>query len=116
MKNEEEADLLAQTDLKEKNLEPILPQFSAAVKRHDLRTALNVLTLQPREAVELLSRSFPSFDKTVLSKCSNPEKYGCVLHPAGYDALRTLIKEEDAPEQEQQDPQQPRKRRKSSPP
>lgn len=113
MKNEEEADLLAQTDLKEKNLEPILPQFSAAVKRHDLRTALNVLTLQPREAVELLSRSFPSFDKTVLSKCSNPEKYGCVLHPAGYAALRTLIKD-DAPAQEQQDPQQPRKRRKSS--
>lgn len=100
----EEASLLAQTDPKEKDLVCILPQFEAAVKEHDLRSALGILDLLPKDAVKLLRRSFPSFDKTVLSKCCNPVKYGCVLHPDGYATLRNLIKKDGEPEQAQQTP------------
>lgn len=111
----EEADLLAQTDPKENNLTHILPQFKAAVNTHDLRSALGILDLMPRNAVELLSQQFPSFDKTVLSKCCNPAKYGCVLHPDGYAALRGLIKEDEEPEQAQETAPAARQRRKSYP-
>lgn len=110
----EEAALLAQSDPKERDLKGILPQFQAAVKAHDLRTAIAVLDLPPKDAVDLLRQSFPSFDKTVLSKCCNPDKYGCVLHPDGYTVLRELIKDGGEAEPAQEEPPAPRKRRKSS--
>ncbi len=110
----EEAGLLAQTDPKEKDLICILPQFEAAVKKHDLRSTLGVLNLLPKGAVEILRRSFPSFDKTVLSKCCNPAKYGCVLHPDGYAALRGLIKRDEEPESQQMPPAAPQRRKSST--
>ena len=84
MKNENGAALLAQDDSKAKNHTCILQAFDAAVKAHDLKNALGLLEMKPQDTVALMQGMFPSFDKTVLSKCSKPEKYGCVLHPAGY--------------------------------
>lgn len=110
----EEADLLAQTDPKAKSSKSILPQFREAVKAHDLKSALTIADMQPRDAVELLRSKFPSFDKTVLSKCCNPSKYGCVLHPDGYTALREQVRDDEEPELPQESPPEPRKRRKSS--
>lgn len=110
----EEADLLAQTDPKAKSSTSILPQFREAVKAHDLKTALALADMPPRDAVELLRSKFPSFDKTVLSKCCNPYKYGCVLHPDGYTALRERIGYDVEPELPQERLPEPRQRRKSS--
>ena len=108
----EEAGPLAQTDPKGKSSKNILPQFRDAVKAHDLKKALELSELQPRDAVEILGRKFPSFDKTVLSKCCNPAKYGCVLHPDGYAALREKIPDDG--ELPQESPSEPSKRRKTS--
>lgn len=110
----ERADLLAQTDPKAKSSTDILPQFREAVKVHDLKNVLVLADMQPRDAVELLRSKFPSFDKTVLSKCCNPSKYGCVLHPDGYTALRGRIGSGDEQELPQETPPEPQKRRKSS--
>lgn len=95
MTNKEGATPLAQGSPKAKDHGSILPAFEAAVKAQELKSALELLKMEPKEAVSLLREQFPSFDKTVLSKCSKPEKYGCVLHPAGYSLLRALAVEVD---------------------
>ncbi len=87
----EEAALLAQNDPTGKPTVSIVTAFDDAVKRNDLRTVLDVTETAPRDAVKLLHQYFPSFDKTVLSKCCKPDKYGCVLHPDGYTALKLLL-------------------------
>lgn len=109
MQKKNEADLLAQTDPNGRCSTNILPQFRDAVKAHALKTALALAEVQPKDAVELLRRKFPSFDKTVLSKCCNPTKYGCVLHPDGYIAILSQIAEAEEPA-EQDTPEQPRTR------
>jgi len=53
----------------------------------DLKKTLLARGIAPKEAVRVVKARFPSFDKTLLSKCSKPEKYGVVLHPDGYEAL-----------------------------
>lgn len=95
MTEEEGATLLAQGSPKAKNHSPILPAFNAAVKAHNIKSALELLNMKPQDTVELLRKQFPSFDKTVLSKCGNSEKYGCVLHPAGYEILRIIATKAD---------------------
>ena len=112
MKNENGAALLAQDDSKAKNHTRILQAFDAAVKVHDLKSALGMLEMKPQDTVELMRGMFPSFDKTVLSKCNKPEKYGCVLHPAGYDVLRSMAAEAEETSQQETppEPQKPKKR------
>ncbi len=112
MKNENGAALLAQDDSKAKNHTCILQAFDAAVKAHDLKNALGLLEMKPQDTVALMQGMFPSFDKTVLSKCSKPEKYGCVLHPAGYETLRDMAVEAEKAQQQEapQEPQKPKKR------
>ena len=108
MTNKEGATPLAQGSPKAKDHGSILPAFEAAVKAQELKSALELLKMEPKEAVSLLREQFPSFDKTVLYKCSKPEKYGCVLHPAGYSLLRALAVEAD--ESQEAPPEQPKKR------
>lgn len=91
MTKKEEAAVLAHNDPKAINPTDILATFDAAVKRNDLRTVLATVELAPREAIPVLRKYFPSLDKTIISKCSSPDKYGCVLHPHGYIALRKLL-------------------------
>lgn len=91
----------------------ILASFDAAVKRHDLPTVLACTGLVPKEAVKALQECFPKLDKTILSKCSRPEKYGCVLHPRGYTLFRERLgaaPEIGGDEEPAQDQQNPRKR------
>lgn len=76
----------------------IVASFDAAVKRHDLPTVLACSGLIPKEAVKTLQECFPKLDKTILSKCSRPEKYGCVLHPRGYALLRERLDIPPAPD------------------
>lgn len=111
MSKKEGATLLAQDDSKAKNHACILQAFDAAVKVHDLKSALGLLEMKPQDTVELMRGMFPSFDKTVLSKCNKPEKYGCVLHPAGYEALRNMAAEAEETSQEASpELQKPKKR------
>lgn len=49
-----------------------------------LRSFLSDNGIPIRDAIAVLSDAFPSFDKTVMSKCLKPEKYGVVLHPNGW--------------------------------
>lgn len=112
MSKKEGAALLAQDDSKAKNHSCILQAFDAAVKAHDLKSALGLLEMKPQDTVKLMRGMFPSFDKTVLSKCGKPEKYGCVLHPAGYDVLRSMAAEAEEISQQEAppEPQKPKKR------
>ena len=107
---------------KGKDLASIIPDFEAAVKQHDLRTVLNLTELSHRDSVALLRKQFPSFDKTVLSKCIRADKYGCVLHPDGYAAIRNLfggtaakadLAPDDAPPAEETTPAAEQKKRSS---
>lgn len=56
----------------------------------DLKEFLVQSGTQPKDAVKAIRGLFPSFDKTLLSKCTKPWKYGVVLHPDGFRLLRTL--------------------------
>lgn len=87
----EEAALLAQNDPKVKPSPRILSDFSSAVKRNDLRTALDIADMGTREAANLLKPYFPKLDKTIISKCCAPDKYGCILHPDGFYAIGLVI-------------------------
>lgn len=91
MAKKEEAAVLAHNDPKALNPEDIVATFERAVNRNDLNAALAAVGLSTKEATILLSKYFPSLDKPVLSKCANPNKYGCVLHPHGYVVLRSLL-------------------------
>jgi hypothetical protein len=91
MAKKEEAAVLAHNDPKALNPEDIVATFESAVNRNDLNAALAAVGLSTKEATILLSKYFPSLDKPVLSKCANPNKYGCVLHPHGYAVLRSLL-------------------------
>lgn len=110
MQKESGAALLEQDDPKEKTSLSILSLYDESVKSHDLKNILALADMSPKSAVELLREKFPSFDKTVLSKCCKPEKYGCVLHPDGYTALHDRI----VGEEPQKTSPVPQKRRKSS--
>ncbi len=87
MQKESGAALLEQDDPKEKTSLPILSPNGESVKSHDLKKILELAGISPKRAVDLLRKKFPSLDKTVLSKCCKPEKYGCVLHPDGFRVL-----------------------------
>lgn len=56
----------------------------------DLKEFLVQSGTQPKDAVKAIRGLFPSFDKTLLSKCMRPWKYGVVLHQDGFRLLRTL--------------------------
>lgn len=90
MPEKKEAALLPQDDLNGSNHDAILTTFDAVVKSHDLYAALKLANISSKDAVNLIHQQFPSFDKTMLSKCCKPDKYGCVLHPDGYAMLRQL--------------------------
>ena len=57
----------------------------------ELKSILSENGISPKEAVSTLRPRFPSFDKTLLSKCQNPDKYGVVLHPDGLKALQNAF-------------------------
>lgn len=87
MQKESGAALLEQDDPKENTSLPILSPNGESVKSHDLKKILELAGISPKRAVGILREKFPSLDKTVLSKCCKPEKYGCVLHPDGFQVL-----------------------------
>ncbi len=55
----------------------------------DLKELISQSGAQPKDAVKIIRGLFPSFDKTLMSKCMKPWKYGVVLHPEGFRLLRT---------------------------
>ena len=86
-----EAAPLARNDPDGETTETIVAKFDTAVKANDARTAIYLANLSPTEAVALLRNRFPSLDKSLLSKCCNPDKYGCVLHPEAYVELMKAL-------------------------
>lgn len=56
------------------------------------------------EMVALVKKSYPGFDKPLLSKCSNSERYGVELVP---EAMKILLKRFD----QEQTPEKPQKQR-----
>lgn len=91
IKKENEAAVLAHNDPKASKPTDILAEFDAAVKRYDLRAAIDAASLTPKDATRLLRSHYPKLDKTVVSKCTRPNLYGCVLHPGGFAILRDNI-------------------------
>lgn len=59
------------------------------------------------EMVALIKKSYPGFDKSLLSKCSNSERYGVELVP---EAMKILLKRFG----QEQPPEKPQKKRTSS--
>ena len=110
MTKKEEAAVLQHNDPEELVTEDIVASFENAVNRNDLNAALAAIHMSTKEAAVLLRKYFPSLDKPVLSKCANPNKYGCVLHPHGYVVLRSLLNI-PAPEQDE-NKETPRRERK----
>ena len=96
MENEKKAAAPTRND--HVNSEEIITQFEKAVKNNDLQAVLAMVGIIPKDAVKVLREHFPKIDKSTISKCARPDKYGCVLHPDGYAALgkRFNIIPEDA--------------------
>ena len=59
------------------------------------------------EMVALVKKSYPGFDKTLLSKCSNSKRYGVELVP---EAMKILLERFG----QEQPPEKPQKKRTSS--
>lgn len=98
MDKKEGAALLAQMRPKANNPADILSAIGSTVKRNELKAAIEAAGLEPREVVDIISELFPSFDKTMLSKCMKPQKYGVVLHPLGMKAITDRMPSEAVPE------------------
>ena len=54
-----------------------------------IKETLIACQISPAEAVETIKAEFPGFDKPMLSKVFNPDKYGVVLHPRAYKTLHS---------------------------
>lgn len=65
----------------------LMTELEQAVKMRDLKTVMRLKKISGRSMVELMRTEFPRFDKTLLSKVRNPEAYGVVLHPRGFNIL-----------------------------
>ena len=109
MTKKSEAVVLAHGDPKDKSSVHILADSPGTV--NDLRALMVSGGLAPRDAVAVLRQIFPLMDKSTLSKCCNPDKYGCVLHPDGYALILQLLglSAQQAPEV----PERPQERRRA---
>lgn len=65
----------------------LMTELEEAARRRDLKTVMRLKKISNRTMVELMKEEFPRFDKTLLSKCRNPDAYGVVLHPRGFNIL-----------------------------
>lgn len=68
----------------------LTPEIEAAVKLNDLSTVMRLKGISHRSMVNLMQTEFKGFDSPLLSKVRNPQKYGVVLHPRGYELLEAL--------------------------
>ena len=84
---EKKADLLAQNRPQANYPTAIVSREEIAVKTNALKDAVATAHLTPKQVVEVVRSLFPSFDKSMLSKCMKPEKYGVVIHPLGLAAI-----------------------------
>ena len=88
--NKDEAALLEQDDPENSETANIITSATQNVNcelAHDLRGFVDANGIAPRDVVPVIRDQFPKFDKTLLSKCMSPRKYGVVLHPDGWAAL-----------------------------
>lgn len=83
----EEAAVLAHNDPEAKNPVAIVADTPCAVKPNTLRDIMAAAQMSPREVISTVRELFPSFDKSMLSKCMKPEKYGIVIHPIALAAI-----------------------------
>ncbi len=93
----EKARSVAADQTKENQHDAILSQSGQSVNTanwlRDFRAAHP--ELQCTEIVETVRVLFPGFDKTLLSKCMSPEKYGVRLTPEAEDLLRKTFEGEE---------------------
>lgn len=68
----------------------LTPEIEAAVKLNDLSTVMRLKGISHRSMVNLMQTEFKGFDSPLLSKVRNPQKYGVVLHPKGYELLEAI--------------------------
>lgn len=68
----------------------LTPEIEAAVKLNDLSTVMRLKGISHRSMVNLMQTEFKGFDSPLLSKVRNPQKYGVVIHPRGYELLEAL--------------------------
>lgn len=99
MRNKKGAALLAQTRPQKNEPSVIISTISDDVK---LKGLLSRTSMTRKELIRTIREYFPLFDKTALSKCLNPQKYGVVLHPEALDILTAGVEIE--PEEEHPHP------------
>lgn len=88
MADKERAALLAQTRPGEQIPADIIADLQASVNDDELDQLISEMQMKPGEVIAAVRQFFPSFDKTLLSKCRNPKKYGVVIHPLAEAAVR----------------------------
>lgn len=82
----EKAALLQQPRPNEINHEAIISDMALVCQTEHLREIVGG-KISPKEIVKTLKPLYPSFDKSMLSKCMNTARYGIVLHRNGMSAL-----------------------------
>ena len=72
----------------------IIPQTKRPVKANWLRDYRARRNLSAGEIVELVRPLCPGFDRTLLTKCEHPERYGIQLSPRVINRLKHLEEED----------------------
>lgn len=51
-------------------------------------SSINLTSAERREAVAIMRERYPKFDRSLLTKATNSDRYGVVIHPEGEARLR----------------------------
>jgi hypothetical protein len=62
-------------------------KLDAECQTRRLRQAMKELDLTPRDIVQEVKPVYPGFDKTLLSKCLNADKYGVTMTNGSFECL-----------------------------
>lgn len=62
-------------------------KLDAECQTRQLRQAMKDLNLTPRDVVQEVKPVYPGFDKTLLSKCLNADKYGVTMTSGSFGCL-----------------------------
>ena len=75
-------------NVQEKKHDEMIALPNRSVKANWLRDFHVQSGMKSAEIVELIRPSFPGFDKSLLAKCENPEKYGVQLSRKAMNLLK----------------------------
>lgn len=68
---------------------------TSSANPQSLKEIMEAAGLPPKTVIATARKYAPSFDKVMLSKCMNPQKYGVVIHPIILSAVKSKVKFDD---------------------